>query len=99
METSHRTTADEDMSSACVITTLREPGYIVLLPVYYLRQRGHPTEYSPSGFSFTGFRPLWTLHPLSAFPSALTPFALPILELGQALTDMSACSMGSAPLW
>lgn len=83
---------------AVIITTPKEPQFVVLLPVYYLRQREVGGKKSTICW-FPGPRPMWTLHPLPAFPPELTPFILPFPGLPQALADARDYSTGSATQW
>ena len=85
---------------ALIVTTPKEPDFAILLPMYYLRQKKQTVHRDGSAnFHTRGYRPLWTLHPLPAFPPELTPFVFPFSELEQALADMRDYSIGSATEW
>ena len=85
---------------ALIIITPEEPNFVILLPIQYLC--GAKVWYTPDGgalYSFTGPRPLWTLHPIPAFPPKLTPFVLPFSGLREAVEDMRDYATGSVGQW
>ena len=84
---------------AVIIVSPKEPDFVILLPVQYLRQRKDAGQGKETIFNFTGDRILWKLHPLPAFPSQLTPFVLPFSGLGQAVADMRDYHTGVATSW
>ena len=84
---------------ALIITTPKEPDFVILLPAHYIRQKKEAHKDGSANFFTRGFRPLWTLHPLPAFPPELTPFVLPLSELGQAVADMRDYITGAANEW
>lgn len=83
---------------ALIILSPREPNFCVFLPVYYLRQRRSPADFRVD-FRIRGFQPLWTLHPLPAFPPDLTPFVTPLSKLKQTVIDMRNFVTGTATRW
>ena len=79
---------------ALIITSPKEPGFVVLLPMHYHRQRA--VNLQRGGGTY---RPLWSLHPLPAFPPEWSPFVLPMSQLVNALTNMLDYANGSTAAW
>lgn len=87
-------------SKSCQVAILvaaKDPGYVAVVPVYCLRQR----RMTPSGSKMRNhtqhIRPVWTLHPLPAFPPEFAPFIRPISQLGEALTNVRDITIANLP--
>ena len=79
---------------ALIILSPSEPNFCIFLPVHYVRQRNSGID-----VNVRGFQPLWTLHPLPAFPPHYAPFVTPLSELKQTVTDMRDFATGAATQW
>ena len=85
---------------ALIITNPKEPNFVIVLPIQHLHGIEKTVRPDTStDYIFTGPRPLWTLHPLPAFPPQLTPFVLPLTSLPKAIDDMRGYATGSMEHW
>ena len=86
---------------ALIIMSPEEPDFAMLLPVRYLCETKEAHYFADGGahYTFIGSRPLWTLHPIPAFPPELTPFVLPFSGLREAVGDMRDYATGSVNHW
>ena len=95
----HLTPQQMKTCQALIIITPKEPKFVALLPVHYLCQWKKSCKEKSADFRTCGPRPLWSLHPLPAFPPSFIPFVFPFSQLGQALADMRDYCTGSAAHW
>ena len=97
----HLKAEQEKTCQALIIASPQEPNFVILLPVRYLRRikKASRTPEGDAAYTFGGPRPLWTLHPIPAFPPQLTPFVLPFAGLREAIADMRDYATGSVDHW
>ena len=74
-----------DSCQAVILISPKDPDYVALVPIHCIRHNERSTR---TVFVSQPFRPLWTLHPLPAFPPELAPFIRPLAQLGEALAHM-----------
>lgn len=76
-----------------ILTSAIDPDSIVLLPTRYVKFRD---QYNSGIYEaiFYGPRGLWTLTSAPAFPPQLSPFALPLSQLGNALAQIRNFAIG-----
>ena len=79
---------------ALIVVSPKEPDFVLLIPMHYLPE---VNKYDIT--EIPAARPLWTLHPLPAFPAQYVVFATPVAQLGRRLEDMRAYSNGSSNAW
>lgn len=80
---------------ALILVSPKEPDFVGLIPFHYLPSKGTVED----GVSFAPIRPLWTLHPLPAFPPEYTSFIFPVQQLGNRLENMRAYFDRSSNVW
>lgn len=79
---------------ALIVVSPKEPDFVVLIPMHYL-----PATTQSDIIDSLGMRPLWTLHPLPAFPPEYTAFVTPVAQLGLRLENMRAYYNKSSDTW
>ena len=79
---------------AVIVVSPKEPDFVLLIPVHYL-----PVKNIGDMVDLLGVRPLWTLHPLPAFPPEYTAFVTPVAQLGLRLKNMRAYCNQSSDAW
>ncbi|KAM0796555.1 hypothetical protein BDR22DRAFT_825007 [Usnea florida] len=79
---------------ALIVVSPKEPDFVLLIPLHYLPERNQD-----DAINITSIRPLWTLHPLPAFPAEYTAFVTPVAQLGLRLQNMRAYYNQSSDAW
>ena len=79
---------------AVIVVSPKEPDFVLLIPVHYL-----PETNKADTLEVTAVRPLWTLHPISAFPPEYTAFVTPVAQLGCRLENMRAYFNHTSDAW
>lgn len=79
---------------ALIVVASKEPDFVLLIPVHYLPERNKADM-----VDLTAGRPLWTLHPLPAFPLEYGAFVTPLAQLGRRLKTMRAYYDQSSDEW
>ena len=79
---------------AIIVVSPKEPDFVLLIPVHYL-----PETNKKDTLDLPAVRPLWTLHPIPAFPSEYTAFVTPVAQLGRRLENMRAYFNQSTNAW
>ena len=91
------TFAQLESCQVAILTAAKDPGYVAVVPMYCFRQR--PMPLSPMGrrHNTQNIRPVWTLHPLPAFPPEFAPFIRPLSQLEEALTNIRDITNANLP--
>ena len=79
---------------ALIVVSPKEPDFVLLIPFHYL-----PETTQADVLDLLALRPLWTLHPLPAFPAEYTAFVTPVVQLGRRLENMRAYFNQTSETW
>lgn len=79
-----------------IITSAQDCSYVALLPMHLWLER---VNTHGLGAVSDAIRPLWTIHPLPAFPPEMAPFMLPLSQLGEALDGVRDFANGFVDHW
>ena len=80
-----------------ILTATKDPGYVAVVPMYCLHQRPMAPLSKGKRHNTQNIRPVWTLHPLPAFPPEFAPFIRPLSQLEEALTNIRDITIASLP--
>ena len=70
-----------EQSQVYIIYSARNPNFVALIPSRYLKKKD---DY----IMLHSFRPPWTIQPITPFAPQLSPFIVPVAQLGQALENL-----------
>lgn len=84
---------------ALFLVSPKEPNFVVFLPFHFVPTNKLTSNERELVVRVQLFRPLWTLHPFSEFPGELTPFILPVSQIGVALESTRVYIEGTTDSW
>lgn len=94
-------------AEVAILVSIKDPKSIGMVPMKILRRNDKSrspmfnclSREKRTWLSSISIRPMWTLHPLAAFPPELAPFMLPLDELGQAFGDIKQMNLDQSNIW